>query len=126
MQELDQQFYMVFDWIEGRSLEPFEITEAHCKKIGFMLAEIHQTKFAQVERIPSTPKGEKQIPWEFYLHNGVAEGAVWTNHLSNSIKQLSFWTEQTNRSVKLFEAEQVYLVIVIWNLRMSCGAKINP
>ncbi|WP_342555596.1 aminoglycoside phosphotransferase family protein [Paenibacillus sp. FSL R7-0652] len=108
LQEIDHQFYMVFDWIEGRSLKPFEITDVHCRKVGFILAEIHQTKFAQVDSIRRTRNDENQIPWKFYLHKGIAEGAVWANHLSNRIEQLSFWTEQINRSVMLLEDEQVF------------------
>lgn len=44
LHDLNDQFYMIFDWIEGSVLRPFEITEAHCKRIGFILAEIHSDK----------------------------------------------------------------------------------
>ena len=138
LQELDHQFYMVFDWIEGRGLEPFEITEEHFKKVGLILAQIHQTNFVQVDRIRSTPKDENHVPWEFYLHKGVEQRAVWTKHLFDSIELLTFWTEQTNRSVKLLEAEQVFShrdlepKNVMWNqdkpivIDWESAGEINP
>ncbi len=35
MQEVDKQFYLVFDWVDGKSLKPNEINIVHCEKIGF-------------------------------------------------------------------------------------------
>lgn len=41
MQELNGQYYYVFDWYDGKSLKDNEIKELHCKKIGEVLAKIH-------------------------------------------------------------------------------------
>jgi hypothetical protein len=34
VQKIDNQYYLVFDWIEGRSLKSDEINTIHCEKIG--------------------------------------------------------------------------------------------
>ncbi len=41
MQELNGQYYYVFDWYDGKSLKDNEIKEFHCEKIGEVLAKIH-------------------------------------------------------------------------------------
>lgn len=41
MQQLDGQYFYVFDWFDGRALKPAEITAVHAEKIGRTLAEIH-------------------------------------------------------------------------------------
>lgn len=42
MQQLDGQFFYVFDWFDGRALSGSEITADHCRIIGAQLARIHQ------------------------------------------------------------------------------------
>jgi hypothetical protein len=46
IQQIDKQYYLVFDWVEGRSLKPSEINIFHCEKIGEIIAEIHMTDFS--------------------------------------------------------------------------------
>lgn len=41
MQKLDGQYFYVFDWINGRTLDDKEITSAHAGQIGALLATIH-------------------------------------------------------------------------------------
>ena len=48
MQEIDNQFYLVFDWVDGKSLKPNEINIVHCEKIGTILADIHMTDFSEL------------------------------------------------------------------------------
>lgn len=41
MQEIDGQYFYLFDFYEGRALKSREITAGHCKVIGGLLAKIH-------------------------------------------------------------------------------------
>ena len=41
MQEIDGQFFYVYEWFDGKSLKDNEITKYHCKEIGKVLADIH-------------------------------------------------------------------------------------
>lgn len=50
IQHIDNQYYLVFDWVEGRSLKPSEITKFHSESIGEILADIHMTDFSTVGR----------------------------------------------------------------------------
>lgn len=40
-QELNGQYYYVFEWYDGKSLKDGEIKSIHCEKIGGVLAKIH-------------------------------------------------------------------------------------
>ena len=51
IQEIDNQSYLVFDWVDGKSLRPNEINIAHCEKIGDILADIHMTDFSELSII---------------------------------------------------------------------------
>lgn len=41
MQELNGQYYYVFEWYDGKSLKDGEIKPIHCQKIGKVLAKVH-------------------------------------------------------------------------------------
>lgn len=42
MQQLDGQYFYIFDWFDGRALNGDQITESHCRTIAAQLAKIHQ------------------------------------------------------------------------------------
>jgi len=59
MQQVDGRYLYVFDYFDGKPLSAEEITPAHCRKIGTVLAQIHGIdKRQQVEQ----PSG-LMIPW---------------------------------------------------------------
>lgn len=46
--KFDNYYYMVFDYIEGKILNDKEITIKHCKKIGSILADIHNIDYSNL------------------------------------------------------------------------------
>lgn len=108
LQNIDNQFYMVFDWIEGHSLKSHESTKAHCKKIGSILAEIHRTDFSQIGNSNEFSNAKKEMDWNFYLNKGREINSVWMNLLSNNIEQLFLWNDKAKRSSRMLAEESVF------------------
>ena len=48
LNELDSAYYMVFDFVAGKTLKDDEITIEHCKKIGESLAKIHALDYSKL------------------------------------------------------------------------------
>ncbi len=63
MQELNGQYYYVFEWYDGRSLKDDEIKIFHCKKIGEVLAKIHNIDLKN----ESFERNEIHIEWQKYV-----------------------------------------------------------
>lgn len=63
MQELNGQYYYVFDWYDGKSLKDKEIKKLHCKKIGEVLARIHNIDLKN----EPFERNEMQIDWQKYI-----------------------------------------------------------
>lgn len=63
MQEIDGQYFYLFDYYNGKALNEKEITAYHCTEIGKTLAKIHA--------IDQKPSGEPfeamAVDWDFYL-----------------------------------------------------------
>lgn len=63
MQELDGEYFYLFDYYAGKALSGKEITEYHCMEIGKVLAKIHSID----KKSADGNFDEMAIDWDFYL-----------------------------------------------------------
>jgi len=107
MQEVDNQFYLVFDWVDGESLKPNEIYIHHCEKIGAILAEIHMTDFSELGIINDWSDNVQLTDWNYYLQKGQENNAVWVNLLLEIIDKIYDWNALANKSAKQLASDMV-------------------
>lgn len=107
MQEIDNQFYLVFDWIDGKSLKSNEINIVHCEKIGTILADIHMMDFSELGIINDWSDNEQLIDWNYYLQKGQQNNTMWGKLLLEIIDKLYDWNEQANKSARLLASDMV-------------------
>ena len=63
MQEIDGEYFYLFDYYDGKPLCADEITEYHCGQMGKVLAAIHDT-----DRKSAVAEHKKMsVDWDFYL-----------------------------------------------------------
>ena len=67
--KFDDMYYMVFDYVDGKTLKDDEITIEHCKKIGSVLAKIHLLDYKEIELEPNIEKYKRLYDWESYIQN---------------------------------------------------------
>lgn len=63
MQEIDGEYFYLFDYFSGKALKSSEITANHCKEMGKVLAEIHSVD----KKYENEAFYEMSIDWNFYL-----------------------------------------------------------
>lgn len=107
IQEIDGQFYMVFEWVEGKNLKPDQINTTHCEKIGAVLAGIHMTDFSVLGIKNDITTKDQLIDWSYYLKKGQANNAVWANLMSENIEKLYDWNAKANKASTLLAANMV-------------------
>ncbi|HWL12602.1 MAG TPA: aminoglycoside phosphotransferase family protein, partial [Ureibacillus sp.] len=88
MQEINNQFYLVFDWVDGKSLKSNEVNIVHCEKMGTILADIHLTDFSELSIVNEWSKNGQLTDWNFYLQKGRENNSVWVNLLLEFIDKL--------------------------------------
>lgn len=63
MQCLQNQYYYIFDWLDGKALHDGAIEPQHCEIMGSILAQIHQ-----IPCDASVPPSEvPNVDWDFYI-----------------------------------------------------------
>lgn len=63
MQEIDGEYFYLFDYYDGKPLRADEITQYHCARMGEALAAIHDTDRKEANE----PYKPTAIDWDFYL-----------------------------------------------------------
>lgn len=100
--ELDGSFYVIFDWIEGKSIFVPDISEHHCAQVGWVLGKIHAAdiKVNSIEKSHGI-RGEydwkmlleraKQCNAECYsvLQENLADIMRWDNHVVSALSEVS-------------------------------------
>jgi len=98
MQEVDKQFYLVFDWVEGKSFKANAINKAHCEKIGSILADIHMIDFSNLDIANEWTDNGQVIDWKYYLQKGQDENSKWVKLLTENIHNIYNWNNEANRA----------------------------
>ncbi|MCM3626642.1 aminoglycoside phosphotransferase family protein [Paenibacillus glycanilyticus] len=138
LQQMDSQYYLVFDWVEGKSLKPDEINKIHCEKIGAILADIHMADLSGLGLAKDGLGDVQPIDWKHYLQQGQLNKAAWVPILLETADQLCDWHAKANKAVKLLEHDTVISHLdldsknVLWNhdqpilIDWEASGPINP
>ncbi|MEO3945803.1 phosphotransferase [Gorillibacterium sp. CAU 1737] len=108
LHEGNNAFYLVFDWVDGISLKPSEVTVRHCEEMGALLADLHQTDFSGLAMDKEEASQESTIDWTFYLQRGREARFVWVTQLQDAMEKLYEWNALANHSASLLEADRVF------------------
>lgn len=104
---VDNQYYLVFPWINGKSLEICDITCEHCKIIGSILADVHSTDFSELNIDNEISCENLVIDWNKYLQMGRESKSVWTDLLYQSLDNFYFLTSCADKGTKTLAADMV-------------------
>jgi Ser/Thr protein kinase RdoA (MazF antagonist) len=91
IQKVGDHWFLVFDWVEGRSVKQDEIGIDHCRKIGSVLADIHHTDFQELGIEPEETEVRPSIDWNVYLKKGQVMKAEWVKSFEDIIENLYEW-----------------------------------
>ena len=67
LQEIEGNYFFIFDWFEGKSIKENEITIEHVQKVSTLLAKIHNTNFEEVKNECNLGKEITEVNWDFYI-----------------------------------------------------------
>ena len=67
--EYENDYYMVFDFIDGKTLKDEEITTYHCKCIGSILSKIHNLDYSHLNLDTKIKKDNFYVDWEMFIKN---------------------------------------------------------
>ena len=85
LQEFEGNYFLVFDWFEGKPISEDCITKNHVKKVAELLAKIHSINYDSIKNKCTASGSIEEIDFDFYI-------AKLTN---DDIKQLLISNKET-------------------------------
>lgn len=108
MLKIEDSYFMVFEWLEGRILQAEEITDKHCEIIGKILAEIHNIDFSKIEDDERKSVETDFFDWNKYIIPAEEQNKPYIKELKENIELLY---ELNKNSVEALEYAKNNLVI---------------
>lgn len=96
MQCIDNQYFYIFNWINGKSLKNNKIKKEHCEVIGKILAQIHKLDCIRAD----DEIKEINIDWDFYITKASQQKSKITKILMNNRDMLYKYQNQGNAALK--------------------------
>ncbi len=96
MQCIHNQYFYVFNWVNGKSLKAGKIKEKHCAVMGKTLAQIHNIEC----RAEYSKKQEVVIDWDFYIEKSKKDCTEITALLTGNRELLYSSAKNGNQAFK--------------------------
>ena len=89
--KLDGKYYMVFPWMEGKSVFPPEIGVEHCEAMGHVLGKIHSAVIS-VEGVEPETEETELYTWDSFVQSGTGE-ELWFRRLKEALPDIKEWNQ---------------------------------
>ena len=99
-------FWMVFDWLEGKSVYPPDLTETHCAVVGDLLGRIHTAQI-HVESIARDHEARQPFAWHEMLAAAKQENAECYSRLQDYMDEIIRWDHALCTCWPLVQSRQV-------------------
>ena len=67
LQKVNNNYFLIYDWFEGKPISDTEITFEHIEKIARILAKIHNLDFGEIKGKCSLGRDITEVDWDFYI-----------------------------------------------------------
>jgi len=105
--EIDGQYYLVYDWLEGKPLYNDNISPINCEQIGAILGKLHTIDFSSLKIEKPSANAEELVGWDDYLCKGRLAGAPWVDELSRHLDSLHGWNQRYLAAMAYLESPLV-------------------
>lgn len=98
---LGENHYMLYPWVEGKSVFPPDITIKQCTFMGDILGRIHEADI-QLDGIEKIDPEEVRFDWA-----KLPEKAAWLDVMFDNRAKIEKWQSVANESMKVLSSRQV-------------------
>lgn len=98
IQELDGQFYLIYDFIDGRIINGSELTSRHAYEIGKATAVIHSTDFSDLNLVNDNVHEDRLFDWSSFLVREDVYEPGFYDLLKENIDKLYYLADKMNKA----------------------------
>lgn len=86
IQKIDNDYFLIFDWFEGKAISDEDLNIDKCQKVAKELAKLHKVDFSSITNECKAYYDLNEIEWNFYLQK--LENKVLKELLEKNISHL--------------------------------------
>lgn len=105
--EIDGVYFIVFDWLDGKSIFAPDISEHHCQQIGRALGVIHSADI-KIDSMEKNQDIRKEYDWNLFVDNAKKSNSKIHSLLVDNIVDIMKWDENTVCGLK--EASNIQVI----------------
>lgn len=98
--KIENNYYMIFEWLDGRTLKADEVTEKHCEIIGEVLAKFHNINFTEIEDETRNNINLEYYDWNKYINLAEKNNKVYASLLKQNTYLLYKLNEKSIKALK--------------------------
>lgn len=103
---LDENYYMIFDWLDGKSVFAPDITAYHCEQIGRILGKIHAANIT-IDTMERHADAKESYQWEYLLQQAKVKNPECYELLQEHFSDIIRWNENVLTGWAEISANQV-------------------
>ncbi|BCN30896.1 phosphotransferase [Anaeromicropila herbilytica] len=100
------EYFMFFDWIDGQSVYPPEITEEHCNAIGDLIGKIHSLDVS-IQGLEDKSENIEIYEWKEFLEMGRQNNSTWVSTLEDTLEDIMNWNQNVLNAKAILSNERV-------------------
>ncbi|TYS16689.1 aminoglycoside phosphotransferase family protein [Rossellomorea vietnamensis] len=93
LQKFQNHYYLVYDWLEGKTKQLSKLDFNDSETIGELLGEIHTADLTELNITDSHSHSSRVIDWDSYLRKGIENNSTWLSLYSTTIESLYKWSK---------------------------------
>jgi len=123
--DIDGQYYLVFEWFDGRPIKINTVDINKCRIIGKLLCKIHNLDYALISDNHNSSITEVHIDWNKYFSEAKKHNVSWSINLNDEKDKLHQLEKQINATVQQISKKTVVShgdldkKNVLWNKKES-------
>lgn len=91
--QIENQYFQIFNWVDGHSLKSSEVQVKHSERIGAVLSAIHAADFTELQILDDEAGVPPMINWRAILKLGKESRSLWTDLLREVMDDLYEWNK---------------------------------
>ena len=104
--EVDGSFFVVFDWLDGKSVFAPDISEYHCEQIGRMLGKIHAAQI-KIDTMVENLDIRKIYDWDLFIDKAKQCDSEVLDLLQEYLEKIIKWDRNAVYSLREISKNQV-------------------
>lgn len=119
LQELEGNYFFVYNWFEGSAIKDTEITLEHVKKVATLLAKLHNIDYKDLKNEFKLDASNEEVNWDFYIekveNNEIKELLINKKEYLTALDKKATIAREELKNIQVISHRDLDLPNILWD-----------